>query len=559
MKRTMRIKFTFRWSLLCTLVIIGGYLPPTVNIRPIAATIQPDLLHIIQSTPNVAVNVIIQQKMSDRALEQAISQLGGKVTKKLPIINALVAQLPARQIRQLAQDPRIHWISLDAPVVATGCDNCIATNNLSNVYNSAIRADQVWNEAPYRQGQNVTVAVVDSGINKIHGDFGNRVTQSVNIAYPDYKFDGYGHGTYVAGIVGGDGFRSQGAHIGVAPKVNLLDVRVTSFAGAATESDVVAGLQWIYDHRVAHNIRVVNLSFNTASPQSYHTSPLNAACEVLWFNGIVVVAAAGNHGSGALYPPANDPFVITVGAVDDRGTMTISDDQIASFSAYGVTTDGIAKPDIVAPGRNLVGPVNSKFGILSLLRPQNLLSDKPYFRMSGTSAAAPVVSGAIALLLQAEPHLTPDQVKYRLLATANKSWQGYEPAKAGAGYVDIYAAIHTKSTESANTSVPISQLLMTNTPVDANRKTVWDSISWSSISWSSISWSSISWSSNSWSSISWSSDYWETDNTIIRASDLLATEAIAMMADESILSTEQPPHEKTTMIFLPIILTITDR
>jgi serine protease AprX len=333
-------------------------------------------------------------------------------------------------------------------------------------------------------------------------------------------------------------------------------VRVTSFAGAATESDVVAGLQWIYDHRATHNIRVVNLSFNAATPQSYHTSPLNAACEMLWFNGIVVVAAAGNYGANALYPPANDPFIITVGAVDDLGTAAITDDQIASFSAYGVTTDGVAKPDLVAPGRNLVSTVNSKFGLLSLLRPRNLLNDTPYFRMSGTSAAAPVVSGAIALLLQAEPNLTPDQVKHRLMATANKSWRGYDPAKAGAGYLDIYSAIKTKTTASANTGVPISKLLLTNATTGPSSKMMWDSVSWSSVSWSSVSWSSVS-----WSSVSWSSDYWETDGSTARTNELVLDERLVEQAKSAMLneltySTEENRAKAT--IFLPIVLTKAD-
>ena len=331
---------------------------------------------------------------------------------------------------------------------------------------------------------------------------------------------------------------------------------MTSFAGAALESDVVAGLQWIYDNRATHNIRVVNLSFNAATPQSYHTSPLNAACEALWFNGIVVVAAAGNHGSNALYPPANDPFIITVGAVDDLGTAAITDDQIASFSAYGVTTDGVAKPDLVAPGRNLVSTVNSKFGLLSLLRPRNLLNDTPYFRMSGTSAAAPVVSGAIALLLQAEPNLTPDQVKHRLMATANKSWRGYDPAKAGAGYLDIYNAIKTKTTASANTGVPISKLLLTNATTGPSSKMMWDSVSWSSVSWSSVSWSSVS-----WSSVSWSSDYWEIDGSTARTNELVLDELLVEQAKSAMLnelaySTEENRAKAT--IFLPIVLTKAD-
>src|SRR5690606_6385913 len=148
------------------------------------------------------------------------------------------------------------------------------------------------------------------------------------------------------------------------------------------------------------------------------------AVEVLWFNGIVVVASARNNGTADLYPPANDPFVITVGATYDQGTRGIAVDTIGSFSVYGTTVPGQVKPDLVASGKDIVMylPSNQK---LTMGREHSSHSvDHNYFRMSGTSLAAPIVAGAVALLLQAEPQLTPDQVKYRLMATANQLWPG---------------------------------------------------------------------------------------------------------------------------------------
>ena len=140
--------------------------------------------------------------------------------------------------------------------------------------------------------------------------------------------DDYGHGTHVAGIIGGTGQASQGARIGNAPFVNLVNVKVTGADGSGSLSDMIYGLQWIYENRDTYNIRVVNISMNSATPESYHTSPVDAAVEILWFNGIVVVVSAGNNGTGtgpvSLLPPANDPFVITVGATDDMGTAWLS-------------------------------------------------------------------------------------------------------------------------------------------------------------------------------------------------------------------------------------------
>jgi serine protease AprX len=253
----------------------------------------------------------------------------------------------------------------------------------------------------------------------------------------------------------------------------------------------------------------VNLSLNSTVAQSYHTSPLAAASEILWFNGITAVAAAGNNGTASLFPPANDPFVITVGATDDRGTPVTSDDAVATFSAYGATENGIAKPDLVAPGKNIVGllPENDKLSI-GRAHPANQVN-KTYFRMSGTSVSAPMVSGAIALLLQDEPALTPDQVKYRLMATANKNWLGYDAARSGAGYLDVYAAIAGTTTQSANTGIAVSNLLTSGPDGVLGPSVSWNSVSWNSVSWNSVSWNSVSWNSVSWNSVSWNSDYWD--------------------------------------------------
>ncbi len=378
-----------------------------------------------------------------------------------------------------------------------------------NVYNQVIRASDLWNTGSKLRGKGVTVAVVDSGIFKTK-DLEKRVRSNVNFnaAYHDGA-DRYGHGTFVAGIIAGNGSSSGNKYIGVAPRADVLNVRVSDDHGISTESDVVYALGWVLDNKAKYNIRVVNLSLNSSTAQSYHTSPLDAACEILWFNSIVVVVSAGNNGTATLFPPANDPFVITVGATDDHGTLSTDDDQVATFSAYSTTESGFAKPDLVAPGRRIIGllPENDKLS-MGTDHPSNQI-DKTYFKMSGTSVSAPMVSGAVALLLQDEPSLTPDQVKYRLMATANKSWPGYNATTAGAGYLDIYAAIYGSTTASANTGTAVSNLLTTGPDGVLGPSVSWSSVSWSSVSWSSVSWSSVSWSSVSWSSVSWSSDYWE--------------------------------------------------
>ena len=514
--------FARRNSVYWLIVLILALIPlPATAPRHLQA--QAGLLALATTAPTQTVRVIVQKATALDAPEQAVSSLSSVVTRELGIINAFVAEVPAGIIPALAVRPDVRWISLDAPVLSTAVSTpkiaASHRNNglhrLLNTYIPVINADKAWQQG--LQGQGITVAIVDSGITD-HDDFkgiaGNlRIRQWVQYSnsqayHPD---DYYGHGSHIAGVVGGNGSLSGGAYVGVAPQVNFVNVKITNDHGAGAISDVVAGLQWIYNNRTTHNIRVVNLSLNSSVAEPYHLSLLNAAVEILWFNGIVVVVSAGNNGTssgGVLYPPANDPFVITVGATKDGGTIPLNDDVVAPYSAYGVTPEGFAKPDLVAPGHNIVSLMGKPNAVLAQQHPGNRQSDPVqsnyfYFRMSGTSVAAPMVAGAAALLLQDEPNLTPDQVKYRLMTTANRQWQGYNAVKAGAGLLDIQAAVNGNSTASANTGVPASQLLWSGT-----QPVAWNSVSWNSVSWNSVSWNSVSWNSVSWNSVSWNSDYW---------------------------------------------------
>jgi serine protease AprX len=490
----------------------GSWLPPAR-----AANLHPLLAQLAADAPEQTVAVIVQKVTTSRQAETLVAELGGRITHDLTFINAFGAELTAGAARELAASPAVRWVSPNGPMVHSGGpDGAVNTANLLNVYNRAIRADQVW--AQGYQGSSVTVAVVDSGVadhadlragsgSRVRASYQCRVRSSstnnyVQICRDVNLGDGNGHGTYVAGVIGGNGAQSNGAYLGVAPRVNLINVQISTSSGTTTELDVLAGLQWIYDNRAAFNIRVVNISLNTGAPASYHVSPISAAVEILWFSGIVVVVSAGNNGTANLYPPANDPFVITVGAVDDRGTVSLSDDQVASFSAFGVTSDGFAKPDLVAPGRNIVSLLASTNSQFASERPANVVNAS-YFRMSGTSVSAPMVAGAAALLLQDEPNLTPDQVKRRLMATANKNWPGYNAATAGAGYLDVYAAVNGTTTQSANTGFRASQLLWTG-----SQPLTWSSVNWNSVNWNSASWNSVNWNSVNWNSVNWNSDYW---------------------------------------------------
>ena len=342
-------------------------------------------------------------------------------------------------------------------------------------------------------GQGVTVAVVDSGISATN-DLAGRVTLAPNFD----GLDDFGHGTHVAGIIGGNGATFK-TFRGVAQGVNLISLDVTDNLGMTYESTVIGALQWVYANKAQYNIRVVNLSLNSTAELSYHLSPLDAACEILWFNGVVVVASAGNKGPAGGYntiktAPANDPFIITVGASDEHDNTNPADDTVAPFSSHGITQDGFVKPDILAPGYNVVSSLSSNSN-WAVEHPDRVVETN-FIRLSGTSMAAPMVSGAVALLLQDEPNLTPDQVKYRL-QNSGRTIQGDEGRFP---YLDMYASVKGDSTASANTGLTASQMLSTGlNPI------TWGSVGWNSVGWNSVGWNSVGWNSVGWNSVGWNS------------------------------------------------------
>jgi serine protease AprX len=469
------------------------------------------LLELAAAHPNERVSVIVQKNAYGSSAEVEVGRLGGTVTAELKMINAFAADLSASAAVELSRASGVRRVSPDARMHSDLCNRCIETTNLrGDSYTRTIGANRVWNNTQRVQGEGVTVAVIDSGIaahrdlrQRQGRDAGPRVLASVRFnSATEETHDYFGHGTHVAGIIGGNGAASNGINIGVAPKVNLINLKVGDDQGVAHMSDVVAALEWVYEHRTEYNIRVVNMSLSSGIAEAHHLSPLDAAVELLWFNSVVVVVSAGNQqsggGTGVLYPPANDPFVITVGATDDQGTSDPSDDRVAAFSSYGITQDLRFKPDLVAPGVDIVSLAPGPEGILYEQHPTHheygYYGAQSYFRMTGTSMSAPVVAGTVALLLQDEPYLTPDQVKYRLKDTARPVLgQG-----GGAGQLDAYAAVYGTSTRSANTGQLASLLILLNgVPL------IWDSVSWNTVNWNTVNWSTVN-----WNTVNWNADFW---------------------------------------------------
>ena len=458
-------------------------------------------LRLNSGTP-IKVMLIARGDLQD--LVQDLHHQGFKDVKRVPIVHGVSATMTAAAIQFFAADPNVFRIVYDAPVRLM--DTAVNPIALATAYPWTDDAVALWSNAlAPLTGKGIGVAVIDSGIAPLP-DFDSRVTVNLNFASTvTSPADGFGHGTAVAGIIGGNGTASGGKYIGIAPEVTLLNLRVNDATGAAATSDIMNAILWAVINKDTYNIRVINLSLVSSIAESYTTSPLDAAVEYAWLKGIAVVVAAGNLGpNSALYAPANDPYVITVGATDDAGTVTPADDSMASFSSYGITQDGFAKPDLVAPGRHIISTAAAGSTIATTY-PQYLVGAQ-YVQLSGTSMAAPQVSGIAALYLEAHQGVRPGQLKGVLRTTAHGFGPlGAVPVGAGAGYADAAAAIAYSGTIgnldgglSPNNYLKV--MYMTVNQIPAGTAVSWGSVSWDSVSWGSVSWGDINWAAVSWGS-----------------------------------------------------------
>jgi serine protease AprX len=406
-----------------------------------SAPLDPRIATLAQNRPSAAVQAIVQFNAPvSQAKAQADARAHGRIIGNLPIIHGLAVQTTAAQARALAGNSDVHAVSLNTTVTPQSLPSGmhipmmpgsqgVSGDQVQTTYDQTLGVTPLWKFGV--TGTGVGVAVIDTGIDGALADFasagGNHsrvIVSAVDNPHAATADDGYGHGTDVAGIIAGNGNNRSdalhGQYVGVAPNANLISIKVSDEAGATNVLDVIYGLQFAVEHQAQYNIRVLNLSLDSATPQSAKVDPLDAAVESAWMHGIVVVAAAGNRGSApdaVQYSPANDPYVITVGGVDENGTADPSDDAIAAWSSHGTTQDGLQKPDVYAPGAHIVSALapGSAFANASC---NCLIAGGQYIQTSGTSMAAPMIAGLVADLLQVHPRWTPAQVKGDLTSAA---------------------------------------------------------------------------------------------------------------------------------------------
>ena len=417
----------------------------------------------------------------DAALAATVDA-GGTIGLRLELIDGFSAHLTTAALSALSTVEGVLDITLDAPVTLAHVGQNGEAPAPDSSYVETVGADDL--HAAGIDGSGVGIAIIDTGVAALP-DFAGRLVGAVDFSGDGDNEDAYGHGTFIAGLAAGDGSSSNGEHAGVAPGAHIIPVKIAGHNGASDVSHVLAAMQYVVSFRDTYDIGVLNLSLGTDSTQPQTLSPLNHAVERAWDAGIVVVVSGGNHGEdgpGRIPKPADDPLVLTVGATDSMDTVDRADDVVAGFSSIGPSiADGFEKPDIVAPGAHLV----------SLIAPGSTLDtdfptshlDGAHAQGSGTSFAAGVVSGAAALLLEAHPDWTPDQVKDAIT-------QGAVPGPVGDRNVDGFGALDLP-TAVAQSPAPGSQGLIVRSSglgsIAADRGSLAVTVSTSGL-WNTIAW-----------------------------------------------------------------------
>jgi serine protease AprX len=441
----------------------------------------------------------------------AVLRVGGSVLTQFHLINGVEAVIPAVLEPVLDALPGI-TVTPDVSVSVQSSTESTGPHTPSDAFLPQTGATQL--AANGDTGQGVTVAVLDTGIDNLP-DFSGRLVGGVDLTGGNAPFqDGYGHGTFVAGLIAGNGASSNGQYSGEAPGAKLVSIKVAGADGTTHLSTLILGLQWAVDHQKIYGIKVLNISLGYQSDQSTIINPLDQAVEAVWNSGITVVTSAGNAGpfNGTILAPGDDPMVITVGALDDMAASSVPVDEMTDFSSVGPTSpDGWTKPDLVTSGRSVV----------SLAAPgSTIYTSNPSARIgtanfvgSGTSFSAAITSGAAALVLADNPGLTPSQVKARLLGNT-------DPGPVGNPFVDGHGALNANA---AATSAPmnLSQWILSLAPtlpgitvslLPTRALNTWNTSLWSGVSWAqgpnSGSWPGLAWDGNDWNGWTWTGRAW---------------------------------------------------
>jgi len=449
---------------------------------------------------------VIVEATSVEAATNAVEAVGGKVGLALPIVDGVSARVAPAGVAVLEADPTL-LVMADATVHPTGASFSTAAVDTQI---SALHPPADWSPDA---GRGVAVALVDTGVADTPDLHGPRLVRGADFSGEGDGIDHYGHGTFMAGLIAGDGTASASAatrHYGVAPAATIVSVKVAGADGSTSLSRVIAGIGWVVTHRDTYHVGVLNLSFGVDAPMPYKFNPLSAAVEAAWASGITVVVSAGNEGDGQVTSPGSDPYVVTVGAVDTAGTSSTSDDTVASTSGRERFA-GYSKPDVVADGVSVVS-LRAPGSTVDVTHPEGRLGDV-YFRGSGTSMSTALVSGSAAVLLGHHPAATPDDVKGALVDGAVKiAGDAREVDLARANDADAQpewwqhfpVAFHGLDRDLDN-GMPWTASRWSASRWDASR---WDASRWGASRWGASRWGASRWGASRWGASEWTDEEW---------------------------------------------------
>ena len=454
---------------------------------------------------------------------EAVLEVNGTILTQYHLINAVDATIPTAAEPLLAALPGI-TVTPDASVsVQSTTPESTGPHTPSDVFLQETGATRLASAGD--TGQGVTVAVLDTGIDNLP-DFSGRLIGGVDLTGGGDPYqDSYGHGTFVAGLIAGDGASSAGKYSGEAPAASLVSIKVAGADGMTNLATLILGLQWAVDHQSQYGIKILNLSLGFKSDQSTVINPLDQAVQAVWNAGIAVVVSAGNSGpfNGSILSPGDDPLVITVGALDDMATPSITDDEMNDFSAVGPTSpDGWVRPDLVTSGRSVVSLAAPGSTICTAYPSARIGSAN--FVGSGTSFSAAITSGAAALVLADNPGLTPNQLKARLLGTTSPGPVG-NPFVDGHGALNAYAAATSgpmnlnQSTAGLPPTLAGTAVSLAPTgPADTWNVNLWSGLSpdqppssgqaWNGWAWNGGDWNGWVWTGEAWTNAGWAGAKW---------------------------------------------------
>lgn len=390
--------------------------------------IHPMVAARVESGNKKTLPVIIYSHKTIESIKDYVLEKNGKIKYELPFINAVAAEIPSNNVDTLAFYDMIKYIDDDTKVFKS-----------INIASQFTRA-RVANHQGYR-GKGIGIAIIDTGVaphNDLVKPYNRIVAFKDYVTNRDSPYDDDGHGTHVAGIAAGNGY-SHPEYIGIAPEANIIGVKVLDGTGSGSTSDILAGLQWIINNREKYNIKIINMSLGTPADSVYREDPLAKGATAAVDHGITVITAAGNNGPRrrTINSPGISPYVVTVGAIDDNRTVSYEDVSIANFSSRGPTRSGEIKPDIMAPGVDIVSLSNKSLS--------------GYTSHSGTSMAAPIISGAAALIYEKKGDISPAQVK-RIIQNTAMPIRGELRISQGAGVANIPRMLDINENQSVTTS-----------------------------------------------------------------------------------------------------------